>query len=117
MDIGTAWVEGQLESTLAVGEDADGHHDVFACQCCLSFEVEQDSHVVAIVGGIETSDIDQALTGAVSIVCSVECWPSIISDSVWLATNHAFDIADLWCSECSGNEDEMQPEHSRESRN
>lgn len=69
--IGVARVEGKVEPTLPVSKDANIHHDVLVPECCLAFQVKDDSHVVLVVCGIESSDIDSTFAKAVSVIGSV----------------------------------------------
>nr|POE59251.1 hypothetical protein CFP56_24520 [Quercus suber] len=49
-NIGLTGVDGQIKSAFAVGEHRDIHHDRCVLQAGASLEVEEDGHVVLVVG-------------------------------------------------------------------
>ena len=71
LNVGAAWIERQVESALAICKHANVHHQTLIHQAGVACQMEQHRHVVPVVCGIETSDIDETVPQAVSEVAGV----------------------------------------------
>ena len=54
-------------------------HYALVCHGGVPLQVESDSHVILVVGGIESGDVDNGAAQAISKVLSVQCGLPIIS--------------------------------------
>lgn len=62
VNVGLAWVERQVESTLAVRIHPNVHHHAIVGNSRAASQVKEHRHVVLVVRRIETGDIDLTMT-------------------------------------------------------
>jgi hypothetical protein len=86
--VGIARVKGQLESRLALSVYAQKHHDAILRKMCGPAKMEGDSHVVFVVSGLETSDVDETVAAhTIAVIRSIERRLSVISHESSLAVD------------------------------
>ena len=78
LDIGLAWVEGQVESTLAIRKYTNVHHQAFIGDSSIPFQVEQHRLVILVVCRIEAGNVDRTPAQAVSKAGGVERWLPVV---------------------------------------
>jgi hypothetical protein len=106
--VGVTGVECQVEATLSVRIDANVHHYVLFPERSLTFQMEDDGHVVLVVGGIESRHVDGALAQTVAIVGSVKRWLSIISHLHFAAIDDTNDPCMIVCDDGVDEKEQQQ---------
>ena len=57
VDVGVARVEGKIKATLSIRINTNVHHYVLSAEPSLTFQVEDDGHVVLVVSGIKSGNV------------------------------------------------------------
>jgi hypothetical protein len=70
-DIRAARIEDQVEATLTVCEHSNVHHQTLVVEVGVACQMEDDSHIVLVVRGIEAVEINGAASHALSKVLRV----------------------------------------------
>lgn len=60
-------------------------HDALVGNVGIPFQVKQNGHVVLVVGGVESRNIDERAAETITKVLSIECWLSVIGKGDWFA--------------------------------
>lgn len=71
-NIGVAGIECEIKSALSISENPDVHHQSLVVEVRVPGQVELDGHVVFIIGGIKSGDVDETVAHAVSEISSVQ---------------------------------------------